>query len=114
MQNQRKFLRLECTFSVEIVNIIKEQAVQAQAKNISSGGICLITDKPLPKNTNFFLKFFFPDRLKSYNIEGHSVWSKQVDNNGRQGYENGIEFLRINREITNSISGNIINLHLDV
>jgi len=114
MHEKKKFLYLECTFNVEFISMKKEKGISTKVKNNPPGGICILTDKPLPDNQNCFIKFYFPDRLRSYNIQGRTIWSKQVRDINTACYENGIEIMKNDKDTNELLSDNIVTLRMEV
>ncbi|MBN1411964.1 MAG: PilZ domain-containing protein [Spirochaetales bacterium] len=114
-EDKRRYLRLDCLFKVEFENIENSQQIESLAKNISAGGICVITNEPLPKSTVLFLRFHFPEKPQPFSLKGCVVWSKKVEESTEPGYENGIQFLEVNEEIKQSIeSTNVVNLKMKI
>ena len=113
-KDNRKFLRIDCLFNVKVIDIKQAKTVDALGRRISAGGVCILTDKPLPDETGLLLKFHFPDRRQSYNVEGRTVWSKPAKDMHAGKFENGIEFYEVNRELNHTIKDNTVCLHLQV
>ncbi|TVR70507.1 MAG: PilZ domain-containing protein [Spirochaetaceae bacterium] len=67
----------------------------AHAKDISYGGICLITDRKLEENKMFTLQFFLPGDAEPMALHGKIAWIRSV---GEHHYENGISFWRVDEE----------------
>lgn len=76
----------------------------AYTKNISEGGICIITEKPLEPTEIVNLVFTLPngDQIKTY---GKTIWRKKST---EHLYENGLEFWELN-----DINKNRILAYLD-
>jgi hypothetical protein len=89
MEEKRRFLRVDLTVPVnyEIDN-------KAKLKNVSEGGLCIITEKPLSYGFDLTIMFSLPEAIplgiKSF---AKVVWSKLSGNNM---YESGIQFWDIN------------------
>lgn len=64
----------------------------AHAKNISEGGICLITELPLTVGKIFTLSFTFPGEDKPVQTYGKVVWSRPAT---EHFHENGVSFFDI-------------------
>jgi c-di-GMP-binding flagellar brake protein YcgR len=90
MEERRKYIRIDLCTEVEY-EILPMQAPQlkGETKNISAGGICLLTDREITPHTVLRLNFFIPDKERT-RIEclGRVIWQKKVD----YGYLTGIEF----------------------
>lgn len=66
----------------------------AHAKDISYGGICLITDKPLEIRKMYTINCSLPDDGLPIELFGKVEWSRPA---GEHHFENGISFWRIDR-----------------
>lgn len=67
----------------------------AHVKDISYGGICLITERELPEGKMFQFSFSFPGDEEPVALHGKTVWSRPA---GNHVYENGIRFWRVDAE----------------
>ena len=67
----------------------------AHVKDISFGGICLITDQQLPEGKMFTLQFTFPNDLEPVELHGRVQWSRP---GGEHLFENGMSFWRVDAE----------------
>ncbi len=89
MEEKRKFFRADLSVPVnyEINN-------KAKLKNVSEGGVCIITEKPLSYGYDLTIMFSLPETIP-LNIKSFAkvVWSKLSGNNT---YESGIQFWDIN------------------
>jgi Tfp pilus assembly protein PilZ len=73
----------------------------AHAKDISQGGICLVTEEPLTKGKIFSLSFNLPGQDRSLNCFGKVMWSRPASSNL---HENGISFWDIDSKIQKLIT----------
>ena len=91
MAKERKYKRANINTRVRYA-IINE----ANAKNLSEGGICIVTVDKLEKGKNMTIIFSLPD-LQNKKIEafGQVKWSKEITS---QKCETGIEFWDVNEE----------------
>lgn len=67
--------------------------VEASAKNISGGGICLRAEEELPVSTVVQLYINFPHFSKSVPILARVIWKKKLKKTGI--FEMGIRFVEI-------------------
>lgn len=70
------------------IPVIIDDNEKVEMKNISIGGLCLITRRPILKGSNVSIKFTMPGN-KEIKSEGEITWSVQKSNNK---CECGIEF----------------------
>jgi Tfp pilus assembly protein PilZ len=96
MKNNRKYERINLNTKVRYA-IINE----GDAKNISEGGICVVTIETLEKDKDMTIIFSLPnskeDRLKVF---GKVKWSKEI---APHVCESGIEFWDVDEKIKKAI-----------
>ncbi|MFH1621838.1 MAG: PilZ domain-containing protein [Candidatus Omnitrophota bacterium] len=99
MGERRKFVRLDLNTKVEWEKVNRDEpASEFKSKNISGGGICLITDEIINIGDTLNLKIDLPT-LKTIHAKGKVVWIEGFEIVGgrrEKKYEAGIEFLDIN------------------
>ena len=108
-EERRKYLRLEVYHLVKY-RVIPDKPpypahLLASIKDIGAGGICLITEEPLPVSTNLELQINFPDLGGVILTFGRVVWLKQVAKTNR--YKVGIEFTGIEESLRKRIDGKV-------
>ena len=70
-------------------------------KNISLGGICLITPETMPPDSEHEIKIVTPEN-EALVPHGKVVWSRHINNGSNDRYyETGLEFVRLNTDIEN-------------
>ena len=67
----------------------------AHSKDISEGGICLITEQPLVEGKMISLVFQLPGRAKPIESVGKVMWSRKAT---EHLHENGVSFWEINEK----------------
>jgi len=103
-EERRRFPRIDLNVSVEwqkTDKAPKSLGIPAVSKDISAGGICLITkEKNIEVGDKWYLKLKLPKK-KAIEAEGKVVWFSKIEAI-RPEYENwhrvGIEFLAIGNE----------------
>lgn len=107
---RRSFFRMECCVDVQYRAFkilmpddeMRGDFIYARTRNISGGGICLVTEDQLEKGD--FVEAFIKLKHK-IRFVGVVVRTKEVKNKGKTEYETGIEFVRIeNRDRERIIS----------
>lgn len=74
----------------------------AKSKDISSGGICLITDEALEEKKIYTLVFSFPGEAERLECFGKVAWTKQAS---EHMYESGLSFWDIGKDLQKKIDG---------
>lgn len=104
MQERRKFARLSVKVKVKWRKLEKsiqeEPDLNDDARNISRGGICIITHKPLKTGTSLHLDIVLPTG-KSIAAAGRVAWVKNrssLHGIGQEDYDVGVEFLRMSND----------------
>ena len=76
MKERRNARRVEIKIDVTVDWIDKNYICKAKIKNISSSGVCFVTDYDLPLSTYINLIFYLPDSCKVIGIIGEIVWNE--------------------------------------
>lgn len=98
---RRVFPRLLFNVEVEYHALFSSEGTQpssAYSKNISVGGICLMTPDRLDCDNLLELKFFLPDSGEPVRATGRVVWTKKFEAGilgPAEAYDSGIEFISI-------------------
>ena len=96
---RRKYARLQESVEVRYTVIGKPGTVNAFSKNLSAGGLCIVTEEKLVAETPLQLEIKIPD-LKSLIIAlGRVVWQQEsktiTDLHSKRRFDTGIEFTGI-------------------
>ncbi len=88
-KSPRRSLDVKVNFAFDAI------AHTAQSKDISKGGICLITDKPLEEGKMLSLRFTIPGSDEPVDLHGKVMWSRP---SGEYHHENGMSFWRVDSD----------------
>lgn len=92
-QNKRRFPRLEASIQTEYAILDKTTVVrQGKTKDISIGGLSILTSELLAKGEFLDIKFFLPNDKIPIEAISKVVWSREAGSM----FETGIEFVKIN------------------
>jgi len=100
MEDQRAFPRLSLACEIEF-NISAPDStettekVKSKTKDISQGGICLITTSPLKEGDILNLKIRLLGEETPFKVKGRVIWIQMFEIGNQKGYDNGIEFIEI-------------------
>ncbi len=72
---------------------------QAQSRDLSAAGVCLVTQFPLNTKQKLKLRIYLLQEDKSIEVEGHPVWVRETT----EGYLAGVHFCDTTTEIQNQI-----------
>jgi len=94
---KRKFPRLMVEANVEYQILDEKKRKRKLAKDISSGGICIIVFENLPVDTELSLKIFLSDINYVMEVKGRVAWKSEysLSSEGTVRYQLGIEFVDI-------------------
>lgn len=106
MKERRRYVRIDLCTQVEYEILPMQSPLKAESKNISAGGLCLLADREMPPGTILHLKFYLPDKEKTY-VEslGRVVWQKKEN----EGYLTGIEFKNISPHLELRLNMFVLN-----
>jgi len=99
-KERRRFPRitLELIVRYKVLNLTEEQ-VDAQTKNISAGGVCLVAREKMVAGTKVAMEIKFPGSDKPVVANGRVIWSREsslgLSPAGHPRFDNGIEFAQI-------------------
>jgi c-di-GMP-binding flagellar brake protein YcgR len=93
MKEKRKSRRIEIEIDVTVDRIDKKNISREKIKNISPGGICLITDYDLPLSASINLIFYLADFNKVIIATGEIVWNEYLID--KDYFYCGVKFIKI-------------------
>lgn len=96
MNDKRQYKRKKITINVDY-DISREQKwLDSTASDISAGGMCLVSRKPMKVDSSMKLKFIIPDSDTPIFVSGKVVWNEKfLKKNNDEYFYNGVEFTRI-------------------
>lgn len=96
---RRKFIRLDTTIKVDYKSEETKTSGSALCRNISLGGIRLISNKSLEKDQTMELKLYLIKNQKPIIATGIIMWVKDIAIKGSTNvYDIGVKFLHIDKE----------------
>ena len=100
MEEQRAFPRLSLACEIEFTISTSDstetsEKIKSKTKDISQGGICLITRSPLKEGDVLNLTIRLLGEEKPFKVKGRVVWTQVFEIGNQKGYDNGIEFTEI-------------------
>jgi c-di-GMP-binding flagellar brake protein YcgR len=118
---RRAFFRMDCTLNVRyrtLDNIIISdddikgdgEFSEAKTKDISGGGICMLTDEKLKKSSYIEAFIQLDNEIR---FVGEIVRSNVIKKRGKLMYETGVEFKRIENRDREKIIGYIFEVQRD-
>lgn len=110
--DRRRFPRLKTELLVRYKILeVPEKQIDAKAKDISSGGICLVAREKINPGSFLMLEIRFPKSDKPVIAYGRVVWSGEsslgLSPAGHMRFDNGIEFTQISDSDRERIEGHI-------
>lgn len=106
MVEQRKFVRLHAPLGVHyriIQKNKKTREVSSWLKNISGGGVRIVTQHPLKTGELLHLKIQIPHLEEPTEAVGEVVWVNSNGKDGQQIHEAGIRFCDVDPAELNKI-----------
>ena len=95
MQEKRKASRLYEEFTVRQ----RPQEIQAievtQAKDISTGGLCILTNEKVDIGSKLNIEVNVPRSPSPYYALGEVIWLKELKDSKDKKFDMGVKFLRI-------------------
>ncbi|MBU4377037.1 MAG: PilZ domain-containing protein [Candidatus Omnitrophica bacterium] len=105
--DRRKFIRFNFDANVKFrfFDPIDEN-IKGKAKNLSAEGLCIVTDKEIPRDKDVELDIYLPGRKKPARIHGSVIWTHKIKNLGKKTgtrFEAGIKLYNIDKDDENSL-----------
>jgi uncharacterized protein (TIGR02266 family) len=104
MREKRQFKRKSISIDVIFDMSPDQRGFESKTKDISVGGICLISRKPLSVDNVMNFKFTIPDTEKKIEVSGEVVWTEKPEDEKDDRYYSGIEFVQIDETDKDLIS----------
>lgn len=103
MREKRRFIRFEIALKVNYA-IQSEPKIEktGTTKDVSSGGMQLLTEEKLEPGNRLGLKMFIPEALNPAHLNGIVLWSKEIPSGKKASYSAGIEFGDIEEDNKNT------------
>ncbi|MBC8473537.1 MAG: PilZ domain-containing protein [Candidatus Omnitrophica bacterium] len=94
MKEKRRFIRFEISLKVNFIVQKKDLKVEKTGitRDISAGGLQLLTEEKLENGNKLVLKVFIPGALNPAHLNGIVMWSKDLVTDKGPSYGAGIEF----------------------
>ncbi|MCM8773709.1 MAG: PilZ domain-containing protein [Candidatus Omnitrophica bacterium] len=99
-KERRKYPRLNTCAEIEYRVSKEDTFMKTVTKNIGAGGVCIISEERIGKDTILFLKMNLSPRKKFIQAKGRVVWSSEFYSSSLEKivYNLGIEFIEISDE----------------
>ncbi len=106
---RRRFIRFDLDTNVRyrfFDGMSIDESMQAKAKNLSAEGVCIVTQKEIPRNKDIELDISLPGKKAPVRIHGKVLWThkiKGVDKNMPDRFEAGIRLYTIDKADENTL-----------
>jgi len=103
MQEKRRFIRLDSEFEVvfRLIDADHDQILTALTRNVSGGGLALLTEQKLKVGTALALDLELKGRSERLHFTAAVVWSDPILKDGLEldsQFESGLRFMEIKPE----------------
>jgi len=104
MKEKRRFIRFEISLKVNFIVQKKDLKVEriGITRDISAGGLQLLTEEKLESGNKLALKVFIPGALNPAHLNGIVLWSKELSTSKGPSYGSGIEFGNVEEDNKNT------------
>ena len=94
MKEKRRFIRFDISLKVNFIVQKKDLKLERTGitRDISAGGLQLLTEEKLESGNKLMLKVFIPGALNPAHLKGIVLWSKELSTSKGPSYGAGIEF----------------------
>lgn len=103
MREKRRFIRFEISLKVNYT-IQKEPKIEkiGITKDVSAGGIQLLTQERIDIGKKLEFKIFLPEALNPVHLNGIALWSREAASAKEPSFCTGIEFGKIEEDNKNT------------
>jgi uncharacterized protein (TIGR02266 family) len=106
---KRVFPRLSLNVDIDYrpVNDSCDMPIKSYSRNISAGGLCILTLEKYNPGTCLSLSFNMPGEVEPINTTGMVMWIKEFnigDLKSNTAYDVGVEFVNLNEDDMRKIS----------
>jgi c-di-GMP-binding flagellar brake protein YcgR len=101
--NRRKHPRIAIACDVKCKISGKNDLMEGYTRDISCGGICLITECSIPQGDEIEFSFDM-DELNTISGRGRVVWAESFSIGDQDGWDNGVQFTNISPDDKQFIS----------
>jgi c-di-GMP-binding flagellar brake protein YcgR len=95
---KRKKDRLDLSFPV-VYHLVKsastKQELKARGRNMSQGGIRLVTKERMDLGATIYVKIVLPDSLEPVTGTAEVVWCEEKDSEGKKEQHAGLRFIEL-------------------
>ena len=106
---RRRFVRFDLDANVKFrffKNMNIGDSIKGKAKNLSADGVCIVTEKEIPRDKDVELDILLPGRKRPVRVRGKVVWInkvKSVDKKLSDRCEAGIKLYTVDRDDENTL-----------
>ena len=103
MREKRRFIRFEISLKVSYI-VRQDPKVEktGMVKDMSAGGMQLLTGEKLEVGKKLNLKMHLPEAPNPAHLNGIVLWSKEIEPGKKLSYSAGIEFGNIEEDNKNT------------
>jgi c-di-GMP-binding flagellar brake protein YcgR len=100
MQERRKYQRVDISFPVECDEVLHKNYFYTVSKDLSTGGVRIVSNKFLPKNEQIKVSINLIDKI--VDLTAKVAWCNEV--RASDNYLCGLEFVETNKNRRNEIT----------
>jgi len=105
--DRREFIRFDFDANIKFRFFDKiDENVRGKAKNLSAEGVCIVTEKEIPRDKDVELDIYLPGKKKPVRVHGSVVWTHKIKSTGKKTasrFETGIKLYTIDKDDENSL-----------
>lgn len=105
--DRRKFIRFDFDANVKFRFFDRiDENIKGKAKNLSAEGVCLVTEKEIPRDKDVEVDIYLSGKKKPVRVHGSVVWTHKIKSTDRKTanrFETGIRLYTIDKDDENSL-----------
>ena len=106
---RRRFIRFDLDTNIKFRffdDIDIGENIKGKAKNLSAEGVCVVTEKEIPRDKNIELDISLPGKKRPVKVHGKVIWThriKSADKSIPAHYEAGLRLYTMDRDDENTL-----------
>ncbi|MBN1872492.1 MAG: PilZ domain-containing protein [Candidatus Omnitrophica bacterium] len=107
--DRRRFIRFDLDANVKFRffnDMNSDESMKGKAKNLSAEGVCISTEKEIPRDKDVQVDIRLPGKKKEVRVQGKVVWVKTIHSGTKRvgdHYEAGIKLYTVDKEDENTL-----------
>ena len=104
---RRRFIRFDLDANIKFRLLENmDDNIKGKAKNLSAEGLCIVTDREIPRDKDVELDLYLPGKKRTVRVHGKVMWTQKIkgtDKNKADHFEAGIKLYMADKDDENTL-----------